>query len=93
MASVNGVPSVYICANGISFALIPAESICLVSAGMCSQDSVFVDVVRVCPTAAWVVRREAQGVEILSYGDNRVETVVMGVEGRRKPGLDELADY
>src|SRR6266487_5880620 len=59
MTSVNGITTIDVRTNQVSVALISFESVCLVSTGVGTQDSIFVDVVCVCTTAAWVVYREA----------------------------------
>lgn len=91
MASVNGVASVDVCADGVTLAGILAEYLSFMGAGVGSQDGIFVNVVCIRAVSAGMVFGEAEGIEVLGYGDNGGETVVVGECRGREAGFEEFA--
>lgn len=90
VTSVDRVPTVHICANRIAFTGITSKDVCFVSAGVCSQYGILVDVVGIGATPARVIRREAKRIEILSNRDDRMEVIVFGVSRVGKASFDDL---
>lgn len=58
---------------------------------MCPEDGVLVDVVCVGTTPAGVIGGKPEGIEILCYGNNRRNIVVVGVYGRGELRFNNFA--
>lgn len=91
MAAVDGVAAVDVGGDEVAVALVGAEGVCLVRAGVCAQQLRVAEVVCVGEGAAGVVGREAEGVEVLRGRDDGVEVVVVFEGGRGEVRLDDLA--
>lgn len=78
MGTIDGVSSIDICRQCVPFligtflfvVLHTLIVIGLVRTGMCSQHGLLIDIVGIRPTAAGMVRRETQDIEILGGGDD-----------------------
>ena len=84
MAAVNGISSVDICTNSITFTSVVTKYFCLVGTSVCSQYRVFVDIVSVCPTSSRVIFGKAKGIKILGNSDGWMKIVVVIVCWRRE---------
>lgn len=79
MASINGIASVDICANGVAFTCALSKDFGFVCACVGPQNGVFVYVIGIGTISARVVGRKAKRIKILEYGDDGIKIVVMGV--------------
>ena len=84
MTAINSVSSVYICADSVTFTGILPEDICFVGTCVGSKDGVFVDVVCVGAISAGMVCRKTQRVEVLGYGHDGGEIIMVFVRRRRE---------
>lgn len=87
MAPVDGIAAVHVGGDGEPRAGVGPEGVDLMRRGMCAEYCGGVDVVRVGAAAAWVIRGEAEGVEVLDYADDGRESVVVLVRG--ESGFDQ----
>ena len=55
MTPVDGIPPVDVCTNGVAIAIRLAKNIRLMSAGVGPEDSILVDVVRICSTSTRMI--------------------------------------
>lgn len=63
------------------------------STGVRPQYSIFVNIVRISTTSAWVIPREAEGVEVFGDCDNRMKIIVVCICWGRKVRFNDLARY
>ena len=77
MTSVNGISPVYVCTDRIAFTLIMSENLRFMSTGVRPQYGIFVNIVRISTTSAWVILGKAEGVEILGDRDDRMKIIVV----------------
>jgi len=98
VAAVNGITPVDIGDHGVSDFLraslliaVDLLEICLLMcACMCAQHRLVVDVIGIRARTPWVVRREAQDVEVLRGRDDGVLLRVVAEDGRGELALNEL---
>lgn len=90
VAAVDGVSPVDIRRDEIAIALIRPKGICLVCAGMCPQQQLLVEIIRVSECSPWVIRRKAQRVEILLRRHHGAVFVIVLVCRLGEVGLDNL---
>ena len=91
MTSIDSIAPVHICADGIAFTCAISENLGFVRACVGPQNGVFVNIVGVGTVSAWVIGGETERVEVLEYGDDGVEVIVMGVGWCWEVGFDYLA--
>jgi hypothetical protein len=93
VASINCISAVYIRADEEALARVCSEGICLVGTRMSSQNSVVVDIVRVCLAPPRVICWKAQGVEVLVCGDDGEEGVVVSIGRGREFRFNDRTRY
>ena len=93
MASVDGISPVHICADRITFTLVTSEYLCFMGASVRSQYGIFINIVRIGTTSAWMIFGEAERVEVLGDCDNRMNIIVMCICWRWEIRFDYLARY
>ena len=79
MASVDGISPVYVRADRIAITLIFSEYLCFMCTSMGPQYRIFVDIVRISTTSAWVVLGKAERVEVLGDCDDWMKIIVVGI--------------
>src|SRR5277367_1316200 len=79
VTSVDGISSVYICTDEVSFALVCSEYIRLMRTRVCPQNRISVNIVCICLTSPGMVFWEAQRIEVLMCRYNGEECVVVFV--------------
>ena len=77
MASVNGISPVYVCTNSITFTLIVSKDLCFMGTGVGPQYGIFIDIVRIGTTSAWMVFGKAKRIEVLGDCDDGMKTIVV----------------
>ena len=90
MTSVNSISPVHIGTDGVSFAFIVSECVDLVCRCVGPEAGVFVDVVSIRGTSAWMVCGKAKGIEVLGDANDGWEIVVVCICWRGEAGFYQL---
>ena len=79
MAPIDGISTLYICADRIAFTFVTPEYLCFMSTGVRPKYGIFIDIVRISNTSAWMVLGKAEGIKVLGDRDDRMKIIVVCV--------------
>ena len=93
MASVDGISPVYVCADCVSLSSVASEYVCFMGTGVGPEYGIFVDIVRISTTSAWMILGKAKRIEVLGDCDDGMKIIVVCIYRWGEDRFNDLARY